>query len=108
MDQRELLAFRRSYFAGFDGDPVPAPLELAQHLVLGAVEYARGLGFEPPPDFAATAGQLGDWAGPSDITFGHDGKPFYIQGPYDNPTAVIRTLDRTVGRDNYHYLIGLS
>ena len=31
------------------------------------------------------------WTGPSDITFGRDGKPFYMQGPYDNPMAVIQT-----------------
>ena len=108
MDQRELQGFTGSFFAAFDGRPVPAPLELAQHLVLGAVEYARELGFQPHPDFAAAAGHLGAWAGPSDITFGRDGKPFYMQGPYDNPTAVIQTLNRTVGRDSYHYMIAVA
>lgn len=108
MDQRELLAFRRSFFAGFHADPVPAPVELAQHLVLGAVEYARGLGFEPHPDFAAAARHLGDWTGPSDITFGREGKPCYVQGPHDNPTAVIQTLNRTVGQGNYDYVIAVA
>jgi hypothetical protein len=108
MDQMELPAFSRTFFAAFLDDPVPAPLELAQHLVLGAVDYARGLGFEPHPDFAAASGHLGAWTGPSDITFGRDGKPFYIQGPYDDPTAVARTLDRTVGRDNYHVMIAVA
>lgn len=103
LDQQELLRFIRSFFAGYDGEPVPAPLELVQHLVLGAVEYARGRGLQPHPDFAATAGHLGSWTGPSDITFGRDGKPFYVQGPYDNARSVIETLDRTVGRGNYHY-----
>jgi hypothetical protein len=108
MDQRELPAFTGSFFAAFDGQPVPAPLELAQHLVLGAVDYASGLGFQPHPDFAVAAAHLGAWAGPSDITFGRDGKPFYMQGPYDDPMAVIQTLNRTVGRDNYHYVIAVS
>jgi hypothetical protein len=107
MDLHELPAFRRAIFAAFDAEPVPAPLDLAQHLVLGAVEYARGLGFEPHLDFAAVAGHLGDWAGPSDITFGRDGKPFYLQGPYDDPRAVLRTLNRGVGRDNYRYSIAV-
>src|SRR4051812_37881716 len=46
------------FFAVFGGRPVAAPLELAQHVVLGAVEYARSLGFEPAAeaDFAATRG----------------------------------------------------
>ena len=34
---------------------LPCRLELARHLVFGAVDYARGLGFEPHPDFARGA-----------------------------------------------------
>jgi hypothetical protein len=55
------------------------------------------------PDFAATAGHLGSWAGPGTITFGKDGKPLYICGPYDDPRAVIRTLERTAGRGNFGF-----
>jgi hypothetical protein len=43
MDARELVEFRRLYFETYEGTPVEAPIELAQHLVLGAVEYAREL-----------------------------------------------------------------
>lgn len=39
------------------------------------------------------------------IAFGRDGKPFYIQGPYD-ADRVLRTLGRTAGRDNHHFLVG--
>jgi hypothetical protein len=108
MDMQDLTPFTRKFFAAFDGEPMPAPLELAQHLVLGAVEYARHLGFEPHPDFAEAAGHLGDWKGPSAITFGRDGKPFYVQGPHDNPSAVIQTLTRTVGRDNYDFVMAFG
>jgi hypothetical protein len=108
MDARILAQFCRTYFEAYEGEPVPAPLELAQHLVLGAIEYAHGLGFEPHPDFSATAAHLGNWAGPSAITFGRDGKPFYMQGPYDDAFAVLRTLDRTIGRDKYHYVVGVG
>jgi hypothetical protein len=104
MDHGELMAYARRFFAAFDGDPVPSPLELAHHLVFGAVEYARSLGFPPHHDVAAAAAHLGAWTGPADITFGRDGKPFYMQGPYDNVVTVIQTLDRTIGRGNYHYL----
>ena len=34
-------------FAAFDAPGLEVPLELAQHLVFGAVDYARQLGFEP-------------------------------------------------------------
>lgn len=83
---------RRTAFAGYDEVAVRAPLELAQHLVFGAVEFARGLGFEPHPDFAAAADHLGDWSGDCPIQFGYNGSPYYIQGPYDDVESIARTL----------------
>jgi hypothetical protein len=103
MPTRDLGRFRASAFGGYKvREPVAAPLALVQHLVFGAVDYARALGFEPHADLAPAAGHLGDWVGPSAIGFGHDGMPLYVQGPYDDPNKVLRTLDRTVGRDGYH------
>ena len=76
-------------------------------LVWRAVEYARGLGlgFEPADGFGACAGHLGQFAGLSPIRFGRDGKPFYIAGPHDHAARVMRMLSRTVGQDNFHYLV---
>lgn len=105
MDEHRLTDFTRHFFDAFQGPPLPAPLELAQHLVLGAERFARELGFEPHPDFAPARVHLGEWTGPSAITFGRQGTPFYVDGPDDNPHAILRTLDRTVGRGNYHYLV---
>jgi hypothetical protein len=55
----------RNFFAVLGTRAVAAPLELAQHLVLGAVDYARSLGFEPAveADFADTRRHLGPWEG---------------------------------------------
>jgi hypothetical protein len=39
------------------------------------------------------------------IEFGRDGQPFYLNGPYDNPTAVLRTLERSVGAGNFHFSV---
>jgi hypothetical protein len=100
-DRRDLLRFTDQYFGAFDDAPVAAPLELAAHLVFGAAEYARGLGFEPHPDFAAAAPYLGEWAGPSAITFGREGRPFYVRGPYDDSRRVLKTLRRTVGEQGF-------
>ncbi len=58
MDELDLVTFRRYYFGAYDADPLAAPLELAQQLVFGAVDYARGLGFEPHCDFADAVGHL--------------------------------------------------
>lgn len=108
MKDDDLASFRRSFFEGFAdaGPPLEAPLDLARHLVCGAVDYARGLGFEPHPDYAPVAGHLGRWEQASAITFGRDGVPYYVQGPYDNGSSVLRTLNRTVGQDNFRFIAG--
>lgn len=94
-----------NFFDVFGGAPVAAPGDLARHLVWGAVEYARGLGFEPHHDFRPAAGHLEKLDGPSAIGFGCDGKPFYIQGPHDDADRIMRTLDRNAGLDNAHFLV---
>jgi hypothetical protein len=104
MDAVALPGFVRDYFSRYHDDPLDAPIELARELVFGSVEYARSLGFEPHPDFAPAQGHLGPWTGPSTITFGKNGKPLYISGPYDSPGSIIRTLEGTVGRGNFHFL----
>ncbi|MGH3166180.1 MAG: helix-turn-helix domain-containing protein, partial [Trebonia sp.] len=63
MDRRKLPAFTGRFFGAFSQPPVPAPLDLARHVVFGAVDYARGLGLEPYQDFAKCAGHLGEWTG---------------------------------------------
>ncbi len=108
MDEPDLVAFRRYFFGAYDADPVAAPLELAQQLVFGAVDYARGLGFEPHADYADAVGHLGDRVGGCDIEFGRDGMPFYMQGPYDDARHVLQTLDASVGPGNYHFLVTAS
>src|SRR6266702_5396582 len=104
IDDVGLRRFSDHFFSGYHSDPFEAPIELAREVVFGSVEYARGLGFDPHPDFAAAAGHLGSWVGPGVISFGKDGKPLYVFGPYDDHRSVIRTLKRTVGRGNFEVL----
>lgn len=107
LDRRKLPDFVRMFFSAWSAQrPVRAPLELARHVVYGTVDYARGLGFEPHPDFARGAELLGDWEeGSSDVTFGRDGKPFYINGPRDNTYGTLAKLRQTAGEGNFDYLI---
>ncbi len=105
MDEVDMVAFRRWFFAGYGVEPVVAPLDLAQQLVFGAVDYASGLGFEPHADYANVVGHLGDPRGDCDIEFGRDGMPFFVQGPYDDARGIMQTLDASVGPDNYRFLI---
>ncbi len=93
----------------FDEDFEEITLAQAQSIVFGAVDYAAGLGFDPHPDFAQAKPHLGlrsDHLTP--IAFGKDGKPYYINGPYDNSDRIIATLNRSVGKGNYHYLVGIG
>jgi hypothetical protein len=105
MSRRALDRFAVHFFEAFDGRRVAAPIELARHLVLGAVAYARGLGFEPHPDFEPAADHLGALEGSSEIVFGLDGQPSYLQGPFDDPWPILRTLDRSVGEGNYQFTV---
>jgi len=105
MDERRVSELRSSFFGAYRARPLEAPAELAQHLVFGAIAYARSLGFEPARGFQATAGHLGPWTGPSEIGFGRDGKPLFVQGPRDNAARILRTLERSVGPGNFDYLV---
>jgi len=107
MNRRKLPDFARNFFSAWSNQsPVPAPLELARHIVYGAVDYARSLGFEPHHDFARGAALLGDWEEESsDVRFGRDGKPFYINGPRDNTYGVMAKLRQTAGDGNFDYLV---
>jgi hypothetical protein len=101
MTPSQLAAHQHAYFSAFEGH-VQVPAELGRALVFGAADYARGLGFDPEADFDAAAVVLGEPAGPCPIRFGRDGKPFYVNGPYDDPEAIVRTLQRAVGDDGFH------
>lgn len=108
MSKREFETFKRHYFGPWKSEGIPVPHELAQHLVLGAVDYARNLGFVPHRDFRRARVVLGSWDGPSDITFGRDGTPFYVNGPHDNHDRVLATLTRTTGHGGFHYRVSLG
>jgi len=98
---REVPAFVERYFDGFPGAPVEAPIGLARQLVWGAVEYARGLGFEPAPDFEPSTGHLGALDGKSDITFGRNGRPTFVRRPQDDAASVLTRLEAAVGKDGF-------
>lgn len=108
MNDRNLRQLTSHVFSGYHAPPVPAPIELVRDLVLGAAEYAHGLGFAPHPDFEPARAHLGAWTGASAITFECDGKPTYIAGPYDDSHRVLRTLRRAVGRNGFHYTIAID
>jgi hypothetical protein len=81
---------------------------LAAKIVREALAYAKSLGFQPHRDFAQAAPYLADAdpdAAPEDVPLGRDGKPFYVNGPYDNVAKIVAQLNRSVGPGNYDYVI---
>lgn len=105
MDAGKLPEFARAYFAAFGVQPLEVPVDLARHVVFGAVDYARTLGFEPVAGFDAVSDHLGEWTGPSAVTFGMDGQPYFIQGPHDDSSKVLRTLRSSAGEGNFQFLV---
>jgi hypothetical protein len=108
IDERALRRLTDHAFSGYETPPIPAPIELVRELVLGAADYARQLGFTPHPDFEKARPHLGSWSGPSAISFGCNGKPTYISGPYDDTDRILRTLERAVGRSGLSCTLGVD
>jgi hypothetical protein len=89
----------------FPDGPEEIPLELAQAIIFGAIDYAARLGFQPHADFEQVRPQLGQWSGEPVLTFGRDGKPCYFNGPYDNPIQILKTLRESVGEGNFDFIL---
>lgn len=92
-------------------NPLPISVELAHELVYGSIEFAARYGFKPHRDFKLAQLILDPpEAHPrtGTVEFGKDGKPFYISGPYDNVQAIMRTLMRTAGLDNFLYMVNIG
>ncbi|GAA4061400.1 helix-turn-helix domain-containing protein [Nonomuraea soli] len=101
MDERELSKYRQFFFGEYAGWQA-VPLELARQVVMGSVEYARGLGFEPLR-FDEAQGHLGEWEIPSAITFGRNGRPFYAAVADDEARKIVRVLEKSLGAGNFDY-----
>ncbi len=108
LDRRRLGGFIQQIFSAWDEPAVQVPLELGRQVVYGAIGYARELGFEPHADFGRAAGYLGAWDGECELTFGRDGKPMYISGPYDDGERILRKLRRSLGDGNYDFVHEIS
>lgn len=83
----------------------------ARAFVEAAVEYANRLGFAPPTEYRKAKRVLSDLPRGEtreDFTFGRDGKPFYIQGPYDSDqraSTILAILEARLGEGGFGYLL---
>lgn len=86
--------------------PKDCPPELAHQMIYASIDYAAQFGFQPEKDFALNQYILeprGELEEPYNITFGKNGKPFFIAGPNDNVARVLRQLEKTAGPGNYDF-----
>ena len=109
LDRAKYEVFIEQSYSRFSQGYQDITLEEAQSIIWGAVDYAAGLGLQPHRDFEKAKTHLG--MRPEhliEIEFGRDGKPFYFSGPYDNAEKIIATLTKTVGKDNFDYMVAVG
>jgi hypothetical protein len=85
---------------------------LAHNIIFEAVAFAEDCGFKPHRDFIKITQYLlkedDDSIELTDIDCGHEGKPFYVQGPADDNVKsrrILTHLDEKFGEGNYHYIL---
>lgn len=81
---------------------MPFGYEDARSLILGAIDYATSLGFEPNEDWRYSRYLVeADRTYTPKFKFGKDGKLFYVQGPHDDARSVMNKLASI----DHHYLV---
>lgn len=91
-----------------DVDPEPCDIGLAHQMIYQAIDYAAKYEMKPHKDFLLAKHILdprGTHPETHSLTFGKNGKPLFVAGPYDNEKTILRKLDRTAGPGNYNYAI---
>jgi hypothetical protein len=95
---------------------IKADYVLVHNIIFEAIEFASLYEFRPCKDFTTVAKYiLEDDEDESielmDIQCGKDGKPFYIQGPFEDEIRakqILAQLERVAGKGNYEYIYGLD
>ena len=86
--------------------------ELAHNIVFAGLEYAEEYGFKPHKDFTSITQYMleedTDEIELIEVECGKDGKPFYVNGPYEDQTKIkqiLAQLERTAEPGNYDFEI---
>jgi hypothetical protein len=88
----------------------PVEPACAVKLIESAAAYARGLGLNPPRDYALDRKIFGDIdpaACLQEFTFGKDGKPLYVAGPNEtgaDSQRIIDILTKKLSPGGFHYM----
>jgi hypothetical protein len=81
---------------------------LAHNIIYGGIAYAEDLGIKPEKYWSVSQFILEEDTEDIeliDITFGKDGKPCFINGPYDNVGKIVSKLEASVGKGNFEVIL---
>ena len=88
---------------------IATDLNLVAKIIREGIAYARQFGFSPHRDYYEPALLLAEAdpdACPASVPLGFEGKPHFINGPYDNVPKILRQLTKTAGPGNFHFTLG--
>ncbi len=84
---------------------------LVHNIILSGIEYAEEFGFKPCKDFSSVTQYMleedTDDIELIEIECGKDGKPLFIQGPFENAAKankILKQLEKTAGTGNYDFI----
>ena len=86
----------------------------AKKLLDGLIKYSKELGFAPHPDYKNAYDIFGDIdtsVSPEKYTYGREGKPFYVNGPYESEAdikRILNTLTKSCGEGGFDSLVRLG
>ena len=90
------------------------PQTSAKKLLDGLLNYSNELGFKPHPDYKYAYDIFGDIdasVSPEKYTFGRNGRPFYINGPFESEAdikRILNSLTKSCGVDGFDTLVRLD
>jgi hypothetical protein len=88
----------------------PVEPAYARKLVETAESFAKNIGFSPHPDYVGAKkifGNIDITECQQDFTFGQEGKPMYINGPFESPNKIrkiLETLTIKLGPDGFNFV----
>ena len=89
----------------------PIAPEALRKLVEGSVAYAKSFGIDPHRDWIKASPIFGDIDASKSLvefTYGKNGKPTYVSGPYDSPERIkqiMHALAQHAGEGNFDFIV---
>lgn len=107
-DEHEFAEFWEVFDSQFE--VMEISYTLAHNIIYAGWEFAEGIGFAPHKDFTRVTQYFleedSDKIELLEIECGRDGKPLYVQGPYDSPARakeIMNQLNKSKGQNGFDF-----